>query len=429
MRKEVKPMCEDSGIVIDDFNAFEPVLYKNLYVPSYVHSYSLAIEYMKKWFLSKFNSNYFKYVHINGKHMFDDYKHFNKQNVKREKPYLIITPNIEFDYDRETLDLYTSGIDIYLRRSNHEDSFFKDTVHNSYLTMRMKELKMNFNFRVKVSTRAQQLDLLDRMNLMFKVGGTITEYKSVDFVIPKDIIIDMANMIGHEVENGEIKYPTLFLQYLNTHSLIPFTYKLRNINNKLEYFVRLDNIFCNIWLSNKLSVDDGEREGHLDNNFAIDLECTLRMAVPHFFVLYSRKQLYTKIKTDKGTIGFYSLSQFKINPINENGWETFMNTDYRLDDNETFIDMSEVLNGTKLQKVINHCMEKGYSPSTFIDIKVYREMAGEYPLIYSKMNYNKSVLEIENLHESQFIYIVIYIDKLYFNEELNTIEKMEGRVN
>ena len=73
-----------------DFVAYKPKLYKSLVCPSYVHGYSLAIEYMKKWFLSKFDKKYFKFVHINGKHVLDDWKHFNNYNIVREKPMLAI---------------------------------------------------------------------------------------------------------------------------------------------------------------------------------------------------------------------------------------------------------------------------------------------------------------------------------------------------
>ena len=42
-RKRVIPMT--------DYDKFKPILYNNLFVPSYVHGFSLAIEYMKEWFL------------------------------------------------------------------------------------------------------------------------------------------------------------------------------------------------------------------------------------------------------------------------------------------------------------------------------------------------------------------------------------------
>ena len=48
-------------------------LYSNLALPSYVHGYSLAIEYFTHWFESKFNKGFLKSVYIDGKHVLDDY--------------------------------------------------------------------------------------------------------------------------------------------------------------------------------------------------------------------------------------------------------------------------------------------------------------------------------------------------------------------
>ena len=34
-------------------------LYSSISIPSTVHSYSIGVEYMKQWFLNKFNKDYF----------------------------------------------------------------------------------------------------------------------------------------------------------------------------------------------------------------------------------------------------------------------------------------------------------------------------------------------------------------------------------
>ena len=52
--------------VFPDYTDYVPKLYKAMQLPSYVHGYSLAIEYMRDWFLKKFPKNYFNSVYING---------------------------------------------------------------------------------------------------------------------------------------------------------------------------------------------------------------------------------------------------------------------------------------------------------------------------------------------------------------------------
>ena len=68
-----------------DFNSFTPisieelqekhskVLYRSICVPSTVQAYSLCIEYMKRWFLSKFPKDTFKSIYVDGKNIYDDF--------------------------------------------------------------------------------------------------------------------------------------------------------------------------------------------------------------------------------------------------------------------------------------------------------------------------------------------------------------------
>ena len=148
-----------------DFFEYRPQLYRNLAMPSYVHGYSLAIEYMRDWFLSHFDKDFFKVVHINGKHVLDDWKHFNNYNIKREKPMLAIVPTVDYDYDRESLDLYMADQNLLLKRSNYQQSFLKDYDSMTFLYMQPRALKMNFTFKVRVNSRAEQLDLYNKMEI------------------------------------------------------------------------------------------------------------------------------------------------------------------------------------------------------------------------------------------------------------------------
>ena len=53
-------------------------LYRSICVPSVVQSYSLCIEFMKNWFLSKFDKDVFKSVYIDGKNIYDDFRSLSK---------------------------------------------------------------------------------------------------------------------------------------------------------------------------------------------------------------------------------------------------------------------------------------------------------------------------------------------------------------
>ena len=57
----------------------------------------------------------------------------------------------------------------------------------------MKEIKMDFGFKVRVNTRAEQVDTFNKMELRFRNGATQSEYLSMDYHVPKYIILDIAN--------------------------------------------------------------------------------------------------------------------------------------------------------------------------------------------------------------------------------------------
>ena len=187
----------------DDYQQDRFKLYRSLAVPSYSHAYSICIEYYYKWFASKFRNDYFRGgIYIDGKHVLDEYKQLNLSTVKRENPRARIVPTLDMDYDRDDIDNYLASPDIYLRRSRYQDSFFKDYGRGLFLSLQMKALRMNFNAKVRVNTKAEQLDLWHYMQLNFRNGATMFEYLSIDFHVPKSIILNIAEQAGFEVDKN-----------------------------------------------------------------------------------------------------------------------------------------------------------------------------------------------------------------------------------
>ncbi len=434
-----RELCRETKVPINSITG-EKIdnLYGALSVPSYVHGYSLAIEYVRRWFLSKFKTDYFKTVYINGKHVLDDFKYFNKDNIKKEKPMVAIVPTVEFDFDRESLDMYLADPRIYLKKSNFQNGFFKDDELNQYLGMDMRALKMNFNFRIRVSSRAQQLDLYQKMELMFRIGATQREYISVDFHIPYDIMTSIAERAKFDVittvDNKKfIKNIPGFLAYMNSHSELPITFKLRAINQKPEFFLRIKDLYTHISIKDKLSPDDGERNGHLDNDFHIDMALTLTMPIPHFYVYYSAHPLsgdLTVYEEDNSIrVGLYSFSDYEIPSKNNLGWTQLILSPYLCDKGEKFVDMSSIfVEGTNLGTVIKHSLDNYMSPNAYLDIKVFRNGDGRR-FIRSNMNYETKQLELLEEVDEETIYIVVYADRGHINETLSTLENYkESRV-
>ena len=418
-----------SGTLTERFNA----LYANIVTPSYAHGYSLGIEYMNSWFLKGFDKDYFKSVYIDGKHVIDDYKKFSRMNVKGENPRARIAPTVDYDFDRDGLDFYMGPPNIYLRRSRWQDSFFKDYENNLFLGFVPRVMKMNFNMKVRVNTRSQQLDVFNKMELNFRVGATMSEYISVDFHVPKSIVLNIANRAGFDIKNGEVVDIISFLHYLNRHSEVPFLFKLRAINQHPEYFIRIDELYVHVLNKDKLQLDDGERDGKLDFNFHVEMNPVLEMPVPYYYAFYSGESYKNNLVLDNvelETKPLYSINIIEIPKVDEHGWNQACITEYMCDEGETEMDISTLFSGNNvLNKAITHDLTVGVSPSKYINIKIYIDIDTRRE-VYYKIDWAKKIIHFEHPEKEQYLHIAIYIDRDYINElEVNLHGYNKNRVS
>lgn len=405
----------------------EPIkeLRSSLSIPSSTNSYSIAIEYMKKWFLSKFNNGYFKTVHIEGKHVLDDFRTFdNTSALKKSKPSVAITPMIRFEYDRDNLDNYLYGLNNYTRRSRLQSSFFKDMKRNMYLGISLDQLEMEFNFKVRVSTRAQQIDLYKYMNMAFRIGATQEDYLDLDFHIPYPLILQVAKDAGFEIVDNKIVKLLDFVSYMNEHSIIPVLYKYRTVNGKTEFFLRFREVYLHISCLDRLQADDGEREGMLSNNFIIDMNAIIKLPSPKLYSYYSTEEheIINSVDIVEDVIGLANVKLPKIPDINEKGWQVFITTECLEEDlsKPLCIEFKELIENSDIEKVINHHKDILISPSLFMDFKLYNN--GKE--IEYEMDWTNFTMTTTNIMEEVLTNIVIYVDLKYVSEQVIQMNEM-----
>ena len=419
-----------------NYTEYKPKLYKAMQLPSYVHGYSLAIEYMRDWFIAKFPKDFFKTIYVNGSHVLDNWKNWNNYNIKREKPMLAIVPTLSTDWDRENLDFYMADAKMILHQSNYDESFIKDYRNMCFLYLRLREMEMNFTFKIRVNTRAQQLDLLNKMELWFRVGTTQQDNLSADFHIPTDILLAMAKDAHFEVDE-EKQLPAdipAFIQYLNQHSSAPVIFKMRAVNQMPAFFVRARNLFTHIAIRDKITIDDGERSGKLDNNFHLEMNIRLRMPIPHFYAYMAELPTPESIVISerKPMLGIYTINNFDIKPENEMGWPSIAVTSYYADKGEKYIDIKSLFASKEwpVSKVLFADLKLGISPEGFIDTKLFHcsdHMGGRLANFY--MDYkNMRIVLNEDVIEDQYYEIAMYADMNYVSERLSTMENYNERV-
>lgn len=411
-------------------------LRSTLALPSYVHGYSLAIEYMRNWFESKFPKNYFRGgIYVDGKHVLDDYKRLNdymkKSIIKGQNPRARMEPRVQFDYDRDQVDLYAAAPEIYLKRSKLQTSFFHDFDRHLYLGFMPRALRMDVNFKVRVDTRSQQLDAFNRMELYFRNGSSQYDYISVDFHVPKTIILDIAQQAGFEIKNNEVADTIAFMSYLNKHSELPFLFKLRAINQKTEYFIRVNQLYARIFVRDKLQLDDGERDGKLDFNYHVEMSAELTIPIPHYYSYYSADnhvgRTYLEDGAQEGVVSLYSINAFDIPKENELGWMQVALTEYMTDPGETEADVSAIFSGDNaLTRAINISTRNGLSPAKYIDIQVYRE-EDKNRIVDVDIDWENFIIKFKIPEDEELLHIVVYYDHEYVNNLIIETEKLEQK--
>lgn len=395
-------------------------------VPSTSHSYALAVEYIQKWFLSKFSKDFFNTVYIEGKNIFDESRRFNIDGaVRRSNPAVAIIPNIDYSFDRDKIDLSMGGLEIYEQKSTMDTCFFRDYENDLYIKEIDQLNLLNFTIRVYLDTRAKQLNVWHYMKLAFRVGASQGEYVDMDFSIPEELMIQLAKHTGFEVdeENKKIKNVVDFLAYLNKNSLIPFLYKLRCENGRDEFFIRTTGQYVHINIPDALSVEDGDRVGHVYENFPIEMNLELRFPAPQSFIYMSKHPQTVieglKMENSEDIVGLYSLKFFDIPPMNDKKWGIYIESEY-LEDNPISnikIDFSQLCT-VSLEEIIKYTKKQFLSPALFLDAKLFDDDGDEIPI---KVDWNNLTMESINDKKYQKVIIAIYADNKYMNETIVTM--------
>ena len=392
-------------------------LLSSLCIPSYAESYSMFLGFIQKWFMDQFPKEYFKYVYINDKHMLDEYRRRDFREIpKIPKPSLAIITTPDWSFTNDNLNWPFGSANMFTRITNYRDLFFKDSEHSIYMGMQPELSLIKVNFRIRVDSRAKQIDLLKYMENVLGTSSTTGMYLDMDYHIPKELIMQIAKDGHFTINNDEIVDKIKFIQYLNSKSKVPFLYKLRGMTGNGGYFVRTVN-YVHIRYPDSIDIDDGERQGFVSSNFVLNYNIEVRMPVPRYYrylSLYQHSNI--KVLDNDGTIKAYYVNLSRIPAKNIKGWDQYLTTDYLEEDKskELSIDLKELFDGSDLYEIIKFTVNQRLSPDLFIDIHLFN-FDREVP---SKVDWNSCTLNSIGLVTGDISHIVEYVDNQYLNEQI-----------
>jgi len=380
-------------------------------IPSTVHTYSVVTEYISNWFLSRWDDDFFKTVHIDGKHVFDDFRKFDFVKIlKNSKPALAIFPKLDLDFNRDMLDTNIYGLDMLMKQGKLDRAVVKDYEKNIFL--------------------GTNLQLLDMKLMAFRVGHSYTETLDMDYHLPYKIVLQLAKDAGFVVNNDIIIDIVGFLNYINSKSELPILFKLRTINQKMEFFMRFRDIDIRTSILDRISYDDGEREGMLYNNFHLEMEVHLKVPSPKLYMYYSDNDHdinaieLSNFPDAIDTQSQYFLEIGEIPKVNDQGWNQLLITDYVETENldNVVMELEGLFESLRLKKIIEFHNDTSIDSSMYIDFKIIN--GDNYEVSYD-IDWVTMELTINDELKSTKSTIALYVDTEYTHRTLENMDKLD----
>lgn len=410
-------------------------LNESIAIPSLINSQSVAIEYIRNWFMSQWDIDFFKKVHINDRFMLHEFKESNFDKLKSlrmEKPSLAITPDAITEFNRDHIDTHQGGLDLQLIRGRLKNHFFKDPTRNMYLGISLQQLSFTVNFKVRVDSRAEQMDLLSYMNIAYRIGSSQGEYIDLDMHIPYDLILYVARDSGFEIENNRIKDTINFISYLNQYSILPIIYKYRENTGRCEYFIRLSELYSHISCMDQINPDDGEKINRISTNYSLNMNVELKFPAPKIFTYYSSNEHSHVVlsNSENPTFDVFKICLPDIPEYNDKKWDRLLITEWCRDSkDEKIIDFNNLdifTENSKIRTIIIDSIKKNIPPSIFIEFKLYNN---GNEILYD-IDWNTLSINIISPIVDDVVNIGIYIDKNYLNNVIIANDKLnEYRYN
>ena len=389
-------------------------------------SYSECIEFVKQWFFSYFEPGFFEYTYIEGSNVLNEVlkpKDVILVHRKANTASVVITPTIDEEYSDENRYLEMEGIDMFIRRTMDQTPFFRDYKNNCFITLDMRPLSMGFNFKIKVNTRAQQLDLFEYMRKAFRIGYTESYYADEDFILPRKLMLCLAEDAGFHIQGESVTDVFRFLRYANKFSMVPILYKQRTATNNKAFYARFPEAFIHFSMNN-LTKDDGERSGHINTEFAIEMNVEVKFPAPSWFAYHTnnidfalpRFQPADSVQDPEFMFVVDTFEWATIPPTNEKGWLLYVRDErgyYEEDISKPLkINFTEYFEGELLNLIKAH-LARYIAPCLFMDVAIFNDgkrLPGH--MVWENLTWTSF-----EPPKDEYSSIVIYMDMEYVNKQ------------
>lgn len=406
----------------------------SLQLASRYYSYSNLFEIVSNKILEQFPKDYFKNIVVLESHPLEEYKKFNYKDIlKKEKPILLISPKYDSEYDRDPFIFNPFGLNIVHLPNGSGIELLADYKKNIFLSIdKFVEMKCDFPLRIKVGSRSKQIELLNYINNSLCSGYSMVLEKDVKYPLPKDIVIQLAkdlklNLLKDEYDKLYIKNNVDLLNYFNSHSLFKFDCEYNTHIGRYTYYVVFKKIRIVLDMSDRTSLDDGEKRGQYYTDFNIDFSIKSVINVPNAFLYHSEFQHFIpkfeefSEKHINSILNYtFVIDNITVPKFNDKGWNIIKTNRYYEENLESKIQNINILeilgNNEDIKLMFEH--KQAFPPSMYIDIKFYNKGFVDIDIDWDNM-----MLNVCDKVEDKISNIFVYLDILYLKKSINLIKK------
>lgn len=255
----------------------------------------VAMDYVKRFFPQDF----FNVEHISTKLAYRQLDIFkSKQEFwKLHKPILILRPRIEMDDNSK----YFYGATFMNRMTNvtspaeyaNRIQLVKDPEKGVSIEFLWNRYKIYYDVVIIVDTYNEQLNLAHHLLNSIVANTPFMIHTPLESYVPRSIINKLADYL-----NIDQSATANIIQYLNTYSRTPFTYKFKDGSGNNEYFTLYDTNIETI--VSELSLDDGNQKGMITDAYSLSFtfSCEFNSMAAFYLTMRDNKDMFIPYMPD-----------------------------------------------------------------------------------------------------------------------------------
>lgn len=389
-----------------------------------------------------FEPKYFKTINVSTKmayRYFDVLKNTNAKFFKNKKPFLIIQPRINVEggeFLRGTM--LTERIFPTYDNSDYGNlqKFIEDREKGFEVKYMLNRLSMSFDVSIVVTTFTEQSKVFFHLKNRQIWNRPLIWDTVLENHIPKEMIAAVSSMVDIPLSE-----PGRLLDYLNSHTYYPITYKLKNSTGNDEYF-RYYNERINAELVD-LNMDGGSKDGLVDDSYAVTFTVNLEFFATGMYHMISREPIPEFWKNGGVSIPMESEEKFKdmhmsmlLTPYRDlgicipAGWRTYVNTAYQVSTtapDPDITDLAPIIN-PNLKKLIKYHLDNNITLDKLLTVFVLKDFTVLDPLEgHFTVDFHNLKLYTYVLNKLSTYRILVTVNYAYANALIMDLMNLENK--